>query len=89
MHAVLAGEKRCKSKEEKSEKEKEGESESERKRSVETLLHDVLWLIEATFNLPLALVWREKEREEGRVERGEMMGGGTDVAGKKEGTTSN
>uniref|UniRef100_A0A3B3WR64 Secreted protein n=1 Tax=Poecilia mexicana TaxID=48701 RepID=A0A3B3WR64_9TELE len=35
----------------------------------ETLLRDVLWLIETTFNLrqlPPALVWRERERENER-----------------------
>lgn len=48
--------------------QKAGEREKEREGTTETLLHDVLWLIEATFNLPQALVWRESEREGGREE---------------------
>lgn len=71
-------------KEKKGAKLQERKNERETERTVETLLHDVLWLMEATFNLPQALVWREREREKGRVERGEMMGGGTDVAEKGE-----
>lgn len=50
--------------------------------AIETLLHDVLWLIEATFNLhwlPQALVWREKEGGGGRREgKRRDDGGGTD-----------
>lgn len=50
--------------------------------AIETLLHDVLWLIEATFNLhwlPQALVWREKEGGGGRREgKRRDDGGGTE-----------
>jgi len=68
-----------------------------REGAIETLLHDVLWLIEATFNLdwlPQALVWRERERERVRKgRRGEKLrgddGGGTDGVKRRRATTYN